>query len=75
MNLSVLSVDVSAVSDLHHGHRLSTVINLEEDSEVTLPKSISVPAGEFFASPWPRFPGEVLNLADDATAVLCLEVL
>ena len=72
---SGLSIDVSTVSNLHHGHRLSTVIHFKEDSEVTLPKSISVPAGEFLTPLRSRFLGEVLDSADDATSVLGLEIL
>ena len=75
MGQSPLSVDITTVSDLHHRHRLRTIINFEEDSEVTLPKSIPVPAGEFFAPRRPRLLGEVLDLADNATSVLCLEIL
>ena len=75
MRLPPLSVDIATVSNLHHGHRLSTVINFEKNSEVTLPKSISVPAGEFFAPLRPRFLGKILNLADDATSIPFLEVL
>ena len=70
-----LSIDVSAVSDLHDGHGLSAVIHFEEDSKVPLSKSEAVLAGEFFTPAWPRFYGKVLNLADDATPVLGLEVL
>ncbi len=70
-----LSVDVPTVSNLHHGHRLCTIFHFKKDSEVTLPKSISVPAGKFFTPPRSRFLGEVLDSADDATSVLCLEIL
>jgi len=70
-----LSIDVSAVSDLHDGHGLRAVIHFEEDSEVPLSKSEAVLSGEFFTPAWPRFYGEVLNLADDATPVFGLEIL
>lgn len=70
-----LSVDIPTVSDLHYGHRPGIVVNFEEDSEVTLPKSISLPSGEFFTRPGSWSLGEVLDSADDATPVLCLEIL
>ena len=71
----MLSVDVSAVSDLDDRDGLEVVVNLKEDSDIPLPKPKPVLSGEFFAAVRTRFYREVLDLADDAAPVLGLEGL